>query len=326
MQQLPKLSSKTLSLLKNRKNLLAFSAGVDSSALFFILKSHGIEFDIALVNYQTRTTSYEEESYALSLAKRFDKKAFIKRVKLKDKNFEHNARITRYDFFKEIIKKEGYNSLITAHQLNDRFEWFLMQLSKGAGVVELLGFDEIKEREDYTLFRPLANVTKEELEDFLKRNKIKYFIDKSNKDEKYKRNFIRKNFAEPFLKLYKNGIIKSFEYLNSDKSRLYQPKILYKEKELYILEKKDDDTENIREIDEILKANSILLSNASRRELLNQKESVVSHKMAVCITKDKIFIAPYIKTTMDKDFKEKCRTAKIPPKIRGYLYQEKIIL
>ena len=47
--------------LKNKKNLLAFSAGVDSSALFFLLLEHGIKFDIALVNYGTRETSDKEE-------------------------------------------------------------------------------------------------------------------------------------------------------------------------------------------------------------------------------------------------------------------------
>ena len=50
-----------LSYLKGKKNLLAFSAGVDSSALFFLLLEHDIKFDIALVNYGTRETSDKEE-------------------------------------------------------------------------------------------------------------------------------------------------------------------------------------------------------------------------------------------------------------------------
>ncbi len=324
MQQLPKLSEKSLSILKNSKNLLAFSGGIDSTALFFILKEYEIEFDIALVNYQTRKNSILEESYAKELAKKYDKKAFIKRVSLPSSNFEHNARVARYDFFKEIIKKYGYKNLITAHQLNDRLEWFFMQFLKGAGIVELLGFDEIREREFYTLVRPLIEVSKSELLEFLEINKIKYFIDETNQNEKYKRNFIRKNFSDPFLKLYKDGVLKSFRYLQNDKKRVYKLEIIYKEKDFYILKRKEDDTENIRQIDEILKKLGVLLSKESKEEILKQKESVVSHKIAVAIEKDKIFIAPFIKEKMDKEFKEKCRILKIPPKIRPYLYKEKI--
>ena len=45
------------SLLKTKKNLLAFSAGIDSSALFFILLENGIEFDVAIVDYGIRKSS-----------------------------------------------------------------------------------------------------------------------------------------------------------------------------------------------------------------------------------------------------------------------------
>ena len=53
-----------ISHLKEKKNLLAFSTGVDSSALFFLLLENNISFDIALVNYATRDNSNEEEADA----------------------------------------------------------------------------------------------------------------------------------------------------------------------------------------------------------------------------------------------------------------------
>ena len=52
------------SRIKNNKNLLAFSGGVDSSALFFLLQNHKIDFDIAIVNYNTREQSKDEVKYA----------------------------------------------------------------------------------------------------------------------------------------------------------------------------------------------------------------------------------------------------------------------
>ena len=56
------------SAIQNQKNLLAFSAGVDSSALFFLLLEQNIPFDIAIVNYNLRVQSKDEVFYAKNLA------------------------------------------------------------------------------------------------------------------------------------------------------------------------------------------------------------------------------------------------------------------
>jgi len=316
---LPKLSSSLLDELKNSKNLLAFSAGSDSSALFFILKDLHVEFDIALVNYQTREQSFEEETYAKELAKEFGKECYISTCKLKSSNFEYSARVKRYEFFKKIINKHSYGNLLTAHHLNDKLEWFLMQLSKGAGAVELSGMSEIEENEYYKTLRPLLNVDKNEISNFLNINKIKHFLDSSNSDKKYFRNQIREEFANSFCTQFSSGIKKSFEYLENDKRRLL-PKNLKKEKELYILERNEDDLINIRGIDRVVKKLGVLLSSAMREEILKTKDCIISSKVAICFSADKIYICPAVDVKMDKKFKEKCRIQKIPSKIRPYLY------
>jgi tRNA(Ile)-lysidine synthase len=106
--------------LNSGKNLLAFSGGVDSSALFFLLLENQIKFDIALVNYGIREQSIKEQTYALTLAKRYKLKAYTIQSPQFDNNFEKNARDFRYKFFNKIIKREKYTNLITAHQLNDQ--------------------------------------------------------------------------------------------------------------------------------------------------------------------------------------------------------------
>ena len=319
MQQLPNLSSKILEELRKGKNLLAFSAGSDSSALFFILKALHVNFDIALVNYQTRDQSFEEEEYAKSLAREFHKEYFVLKCKLKTNNFEHKARQTRYDFFQEIINKHSYTTLLSAHHLNDKLEWFLMQLSRGAGCVELSGMSEIEDNETYKTIRPLLNGSKNEITNFLHVNKIKHFIDSSNKEQKHFRNQIRQEFANSFCEKYANGIKKSFAYLSEDAQRLLPKSIQQKEK-LYILQKDKDDLINIRGIDKTLKKLGVLLSSSMREEILRTKDCIVSGKIAICFSKDKIYIAPTVDVVMDKKFKEKCRLEKIPAKIRPYLY------
>ena len=303
------------------KNLLAFSAGVDSTALFFYLLDKNIPFDMAIVNYHTRETSDEEVEYAKNLAKKYNKKIFVKECFL-DKFSEKTARDCRYKFFEEIIKRQGYKTLILAHQLNDRFEWFLMQLSKGAGLKELIAMEEYEKRDFYTIWRPFYNTSREEIEEYLKKNNIKHFIDESNFDQKYKRNFIRHNFANEFIKFFKDGVKKSFEYLEEDKKLIFNEN-WQKKQNLYWF-KKENPLIDIKKIDIIAKKLGVLLTKSQRDEILKTDFScVIQGKIAIDSNEKEIYIAPYIKTIMNKEFKEKMRKQKIPPKIRGYIYKMK---
>lgn len=307
--------------INTSKNLLAFSAGIDSSALFFLLLEHNIDFDIAIVNYNLRAQSLQEVHYAQSLAKKYNKKCFLKEVSLDaSSNFEKRARDIRYAFFDELIIKYSYESLITAHQLNDCLEWFLMQLSKGAGLVELIGLQEVEIKDTYNLCRPLLEYDKKELLEYLKKNKHKYFIDESNAQLKYTRNKIRSKFSNELIDLYKDGIKKSFSYMRKDlKSLSINTKAVYKEEELQIFTKNKDENINIRIIDKILKTYGILISANTRSIILRDKELVISHKISLTIKEDYIWFCPYIKEQMDKKFKEKCRVNKIPKNARSYI-------
>ena len=60
--------------IKNTKNLLAFSGGIDSTALFFMMQERNIPFDIAIVDYNQRIQSKDEIIYATQLAHKYKKK------------------------------------------------------------------------------------------------------------------------------------------------------------------------------------------------------------------------------------------------------------
>ena len=314
------------SAIKESKNLLAFSAGVDSSALFFLLLKQNIPFDIAIVNYNVRVQSKDEVNYAKELALKYNKQIYIKDIKLEStSNFEKTARDIRYKFFEEIIDENSYEILITAHQLNDKLEWFLMQFTKGAGLVELIGFNEFEQKENYKVYKPLLEITKEELESFLKQENIKYFIDNSNFDEKYKRNYFRHNFSDKLLNEYTNGIKKSFKYLQDDINSLnieITPIKIFDELEIY--KNQNDNNLNIRIIDNSLKKRGFLLSSAQRKEIIKQKEITISHKINITLNEDFIWICPKIEINIDKKFKEFYRINKIPKNIRNYIYYKKI--
>jgi len=299
-------------------NLLAFSAGVDSTALFFMLLEKNIFFDIAIVNYHKRKESNDEVEYAKALAKKYNKKIYIKDCYLDNSNFEAKARECRYIFFEELAKKYGYTDLYLAHQLNDKFEWFLMQFSKGAGLKELISMPKTEKKGNWTIHRPLIDISKEEILEYLHKNNIKYFIDKSNFDTKYKRNYFRKEFSNRFINEFKNGIKRSFEYLEEDKNLLLDENWQNK-KDLYFFDKQTPKID-IKKVDLILKKLGYVLSKPQRDEIIKNNFSlVIGGKIAIDSNEEKIFIAPYQTPKMDKKFKEKMRKNKIPPKIRGYI-------
>jgi tRNA(Ile)-lysidine synthase len=310
------------------QNLLAFSGGIDSTALFFLLMEKNIPFDIAIVDYNIRSQSKEEVAYAKSLAKKYHKKCFVKEVDLENEsNFEQQAREIRYGFFEQLIKEHSYEALLTAHQLDDCLEWFFMQFSKGAGLYELLGLKAYEKRNNYLLLRPLLHITKEELIVYLKQHNIHYFIDKSNEDTKYTRNYFRQQFTASFLKEFKTGILNSLQFLQKDLDSLdinFSP--LFHEKEFVIFEISSDNNLNLRVVDKDLKQRGHVLSQKEREEIVKQKQIVISHNISVALTSKYIFIAPYTKKVMPKVFKEVCRELKIPKNIRSYLYQEHISL
>ncbi|MDA3048278.1 tRNA lysidine(34) synthetase TilS [Campylobacter sp. JMF_08 NE1] len=318
------IDSEILDFLRGRKNLLAFSHGSDSTALFYTLLNLGVKFDCAFVNYKTRENSDLEEISAKELCDKFGVNLFVKTAPLNLENsgdFENTARKIRYDFFDEICAKFGYENLITAHQLNDKFEWFLMQLGRGAGLANLLGFEKIENRANYAIVRPFYNVSKTQILEFLSENKIKFFNDISNENTKFARNAVRAEFSDKFVEKYALKLAKSFEFLSIDKANL-MGEFVYQKDKFFVLE---NSQKSLNLIDKACKISGIVLSQNQRKEI-QKTDCVISGKICVCKNEKFYFVAPFEKAKMDKKFKEKCRILRIPPLIRPYIFARSEIL
>jgi len=307
--------------INTRNNLLAFSGGIDSTALFFLLLKNEIPFDIAIVDYNQRSQSKDEVIYATQLAHKYNKKCFIATYPDSLKFSEKTARDYRYEFFDKIIVENSYESLFTGHQLNDKLEWFLMQLTKGAGLSELLGMDEISYRNGYQTVKPLLEYSKKELQEYLDNKNVKYFVDESNYDKKFKRNYFRHSFSDELLSQFQEGITNSFRYLKEDNNSLFTHTSKINIKELSIYSFNKDLNIALRLIDKDLKKRGIIISNATREEIKEKKELVISHRISISICKEKIYISPFLDIAMDKKFKEKCRINHIPKNIRPYIFR-----
>jgi len=301
--------------------LLAFSGGSDSTALFFTLLEAKVSFDIAIVHYGLRTQADEEVAYAQTLAKKHGLSCHLLHAPSIEKNFEYEARKIRYDFFDQLIKEHKYTHLLTGHHLQDRLEWMLMQLCKGAGSAEFLGMRKKEKRTHYTLVRPLLENSKEEIIKYLEEKNIRYFHDESNDDTSYKRNYFRHEIVTKLISKYQEGIKQSFTYLEEDVQTLIKDVEIKEAEELSLFFSTGDRRSDIYHIDKILKSKNYMLSAAQREELKSLNEIVAGRKFLIVLNKGIYYVSPFVKGIMDKEFKEECRNLGIPNKLRPYLFQ-----
>jgi tRNA(Ile)-lysidine synthase len=119
--------------------------------------------------------------------------------------------------------------------------------------------------------------------------------------------------------MFEDGVKKSFDYLEEDLNLLFQ-KDWKKNQKLYKFTKSSPQID-IKKVDLITKELGVIMTKAQRDEVVKTNFScVIQGKIAIDSNEKEIYISPYIKTTMPKEFKEKMRKEKIPPKIRGYVY------
>lgn len=312
--------------LRNKKNLLAFSGGTDSSALFHLLIKESISFDIAIVNYNTRETSVNETEYALKLAEEYNLTCYTKSVNIvSTSNFEMNARNIRYVFFNSLILEHSYDNLITGHNLNDKMEWFLMQMTKGAGIKELFGMEPVSTKDlldtgrTYDIIRPLLSTSKDKILFYLKEKNIEHFFDESNKDEKYKRNYFRKHYVESLVSDFSIGIKRTFEILEEE-VKSFNVDLVMIEAHTYIA----TDLNFVLVADKLLKKNGYVMSGFERAILKDKKELVYrkyNKAYVLSYVDGKIYFTPFLKDiVVPKDFRDSMRIQRIPSKHRAYYF------
>ena len=125
-------------------------------------------------------------------------------------NIEARARAERYDALTDLCIEHGIEDLLLAHHQNDQAETVLLQLLRGSGVAGLsampLNRASAKDAQTITLWRPLLNQSKAELEAYAKEHKLKWVEDPSNQNTRYRRNAIRKEIIPRLEKIQPSAI------------------------------------------------------------------------------------------------------------------------
>ncbi len=213
--------------LKKNSFVIAVSGGSDSLALVALSLStklqKKIKFYYVLVNHNIRKNSYKEALQVKNLLKKYKIKLNILSNKEKiNKNIQGSARKIRYDLLIKFCRKKKVRIILTAHNLEDQVETFLIRLSRGSGLTGLSAMKQLTNLSgNIKLFRPLLDTKKKLL---LKISNLifgRFFEDPSNKDIKFLRTKIR-NLRKPLKKsgINYDQIIKSIKNLASSKAIL----------------------------------------------------------------------------------------------------------
>jgi tRNA(Ile)-lysidine synthase len=193
------LQRKTKLIPPNSAILVAFSGGIDSSSLAVALQRLKEPLKIkrlALlhINHLLRgEESYRDENFARDFAQKYSLELFVERVdvpslaKKRGGNIEAVAREERYRLFEEVRKREGFDLVATAHHLGDLVETIILWLTRGTGLEGLLGFEPV----EGNIVRPFYLATRQEIEDFAKKQAIEWVEDSTNYDLSLARNRIR---------------------------------------------------------------------------------------------------------------------------------------
>ena len=190
--------------------LLAVSGGADSVALLRLFaekQSANSMISVAHVNHGTRAAESDEDArFVRELSDRFQFPYFETRLSTEELehaqsgSWEEAARELRYDFFCKMAEKLGYRYVATAHTQDDQAETILYRILRGTGIAGLAGIPPYRQlSEAITLVRPLLEIDKATLIEYLNELKQDFRTDSSNASTCFMRNKIR-NHLLPVLK------------------------------------------------------------------------------------------------------------------------------
>jgi len=216
------IEDKVLNTIRDRnmlssgdKVVVAFSGGIDSTALIYILNSLSGKLKIKLfaahLNHQIRGKDADGDASFVKrisdklgipcFTEKFDVPEFARQEKL---NLEDAARRIRYEFLERIAAKTGANKIALAHNADDNIETFLMRLIRGTGMKGLKGIPPVRDK----IIRPMIELYRKDIEQYLSSKKITARIDKTNYETKYLRNRVRRDLI-PALESYNPNIRQS---------------------------------------------------------------------------------------------------------------------
>ncbi|MBI3999529.1 MAG: tRNA lysidine(34) synthetase TilS, partial [Candidatus Omnitrophica bacterium] len=182
--------------------------------LLELKESWKLKLAILHVNHKLRGKASErDEAFVRRLARRFKIPIFVTRVPVKQIakkekiSLEEAGRETRYHFFEKTAEAKRAHKIAAAHTRDDQAETVLMRVIGGTGLQGLQAIRPKRKLNGIFLVRPLIEIPRQEIRQFVKSNRIRFREDRSNRSLQFLRNRIRLKLL-PFLERSFNPQVK----------------------------------------------------------------------------------------------------------------------
>lgn len=186
--------------VRGKHLLIALSGGTDSVALTLLLKAAAGECDLKLtaahLNHMIRGADADADAaFCQELCDRLGIPLITERIdvpalaRTRHVGLETAARDARHDFLARSRQRCGADYITLAHHMNDQAETVLMHLLRGAGTDGVCGMCRLSGR----LYRPLLDVSKEDLVAYLRKKGVAWREDATNQEADTARNELRLN-------------------------------------------------------------------------------------------------------------------------------------
>ena len=203
--------------------LVAVSGGPDSVALIHILNTISREYSIRLavahLNHSLRERESDRDAeFVEALAEHFDWPFYLEKKDVRGfrrrrhLSLEEAARQVRYAFFDATASNEGFKKIALGHHGDDNAELVLMNLLRGSGPLGLSGIAPVR---DSKIVRPLIDLKRSQILEYISEKKIAFVTDSSNRDPAYRRNKIRHHLIPELKKFYNPAIVDSLNRLGA---------------------------------------------------------------------------------------------------------------
>ena len=256
--------------------VVGVSAGPDSMCLLNLLEQKTNKIVVCHINHNIRKQSIIEENYLKDYCKEHNLIFESMTIKeYKENNFENEARKIRYKYYEEILNKYNSNKLFLAHHGDDLIETILMKIERVSNIEGYAGIKKVSKLKNYDIIRPLLPYTKEDIINYNKSHSITYYIDSSNTNIDYTRNWYRHKVL-PILKEKDKDIhLKFLKY--SETLQEYNEYIdrEIKRKLPHILKNNIINIDNLNKEDNFLKKNILYYI---MNDIYNNESNIITEK------------------------------------------------
>jgi len=202
--------------------LVGVSGGPDSMALLYILNTLATEFSLDLgvahLNHCLREDASERDAafvdsvaLKLNLPIYAEKVDILKYGKEKCLSVEEAGREIRYAFFDKVSDTHGYDRIALGHHCDDNAELVLMFLLRGSGPLGISGIPPVR---DERIIRPLIDLTRSEIMNYLTARNISFVSDHSNTENRYLRNRVRHQLIPALKASYNPNTVETINRLS----------------------------------------------------------------------------------------------------------------